>query len=269
MSPNFSQVLTGKSVARIFRVSRQHMSNVTYPYHTNMADSAFLDTIRQAREKWRNRRSSQNALDPNSISGFEGTTGRLYVKTLLLKPTEKIILLLKRLPTKEWFDLAAKCFVVVVEVMRGAEVPEGFVLRQGVSNEPMGESVKEAMKLGEKQGRVKKLLSDDTTAIVEKASKEQRAEFYGTEMFFNEKMKKRKWGDSVKKGFGCHKPWPLKILTNGKCVENRQMSYKSHITQLASENYDDQYCYFFIQETKQTDPAYRKKRRCSGLDSRK
>ena len=146
-----------------------------------MSLSEFLATMTEAHEKWRKKRPSQNALDSNALSGVEGTTGRLYVKALILNRTDEVVTLLQSLlATKKWVDLSANCFVVVVKVMSGAAVPEGFVLRQGVSNDPMGESVKEAMKVGEKEGRVKQLLSDDTTEIIVKVSKEQRAEFYGT-----------------------------------------------------------------------------------------
>ena len=213
----------------------------------------FLELLSKARVKWRKHRKSENELDPNALSGFGGTTARLYVKALLLKATEETKTLLLRLPeTAKWVCTDAICFVVVAEVMKGCPIPAGFVLRQGVSNDPMGESAKEAMR----EGSVKQILSQSTMDILEKVSREQRAEYCES---FERKVKRRKTGNSEKTGIGCHKPWPLKIYENGKCVENRKMCYKSHVTQLASQDCEDQFCYFFIQETKQTDPAYKKR----------
>jgi hypothetical protein len=87
-----------------------------------------------------------------------------------------------------------------------------------------------------------------------------RKEYYETEENFKRKVERRKTGNSEKTGIGCDQPWPKKIFEEGKCVENRKQDYKSLTTQLASQDCENQFCHFFIQENKKTDKAYKKRK---------
>ena len=207
--------------------------------------------------------TSSIVLDQNALSGFQETTSRLYVKALVLKATESTYGILQKLPeTASWVDPVAQTntYVVLIEAMIGQQkISEGFVLNQGVSNDLMGESAVEALKMAKQEkGKVRRFLVDKTVEILEEVSRKQRKENYESNEKTEKKVKSRKTGNSEKTGFGCDKPWPKKIYEDGKCVENRKQGYKSLTTQLASQDPDNQFCYFFIQENKKTDKAYKK-----------
>ena len=95
--------------------------------------------------------------DQNALSGFREETSRLYVKAIILKATESTYEILQKLPeTAPWVDPEANTYVVIIEAMIGQQkIPKGFVLNQGVSNDLMGESAVEALKMAkeEKKGK--------------------------------------------------------------------------------------------------------------------
>lgn len=207
--------------------------------------------------------TSSAVSDQNALSGLRDDTSRLYVKALVLKATDSTYETLIQLPeTAPYADKVDRTntYVVIIEAMIGQQkIPEGFVLNQGVSNDLMGESAVKALELAKKEkGKVRRFLVDSTIDILEEVSRKQRKESYESNEKMEKKVKSRQTGNSEKTGFGCDKPWPKKIYEDGKCVENRKQGYKSLTTQLASQDPDNQFCYFFIQENKKTDKAYKK-----------
>ena len=198
--------------------------------------------------------------DQNALSGIPGVNSRLYVKAFILQATEDTYRKLRELPeTAPWVDPEANTYVVIIEAMIGQQkIQNGFVLNQGVSNDLMGESAVQALQMAkeEKKGRVRRFLVDETIELLQEVSRNQRKENYESNEKMEKKVKSRMTGNSEKTGFGCDKPWPKKIYEDGKCVENRKQGYKSLTTQLASQDPDNQFCYFFIQENKKTDKEY-------------
>lgn len=202
-------------------------------------------------------------MDPNALSGKPLIQERINVKAFVLPATRAVFEVLSRLPeTRPWVNEDAKCYIVVAEVMLADEISAEFVLKQGVSNDLMGKSAKEAIEMGKTEiGKVRRLLTETTMDLLEQMSRVARKEYYESEENFERKVKGRTTGNSEKTGIGCNKPWPKKIFEEGKCVENRKQGYKSLTTQLASQDCENQFCHFFIQENKETDKAYKKRKR--------
>ena len=141
-------------------------------------------------------------------------------------------------------------------------MPAGFVLKQGVSNDLKGESAKEAIEMGKNEsGNVRRFLTETTMDLLEKLSRVERKKYFGSKENFKRKVKGRKTGNSERIGIGCDLPWPRKIYEEGSCVENRKQGYKSLTTQLASQDHENQFRYFFIRENKKADKAYTKRRK--------
>ena len=202
-------------------------------------------------------------MDPNSLSGIPLIQKRINVEAFVLPGTPDVFEALRLLPeTRPWANKYAKCYLVVIAVMMAEDISPKFVLKQGVSNDLMGESAKEAIEVGKNEiGKVRRLLTENTMDLLEKMSRVARKEYYKTEENLKRKVEGRRTGKSERTGIGCDKPWVKKILEEGKCVENRMQGYKSLTTQLASQDCDNQSCHFFIQETKKTDKAYKKRKR--------
>jgi hypothetical protein len=204
-------------------------------------------------------------MDPNALSGKPRIQERINVKAFVLPATRAVFEVLSRLPeTRPWVDSIEKanCYIVVAEVTMADKISAEFVLKQGVSNDLTGESAKEAIEVGKNEiGKVRRLLTETTMDLLEKMSRVARKEYYETEENFKRKVQGRTTGNSEKTGIGCDKPWPKKIFEEGKCVENRKQGYKSLTTQLASQDCENQFCHFFIQENKETDKAYKKRKR--------
>lgn len=162
--------------------------------------------------------------------------------------------------TRKWTDEKRRCYVIISRVAPG---PADLRLTRCTQVPARHDDSYTCPRDALASPHTKQLLSDQTIQEIRELSRLQDERDYGPKL-------REKATLSAKSGpaiVACWPPWPRVMLTEGKCVENRECSRKAMRTCLMEKCMESHDMVAWIQETQQIDKKFLKSRTPSAAGS--